>query len=179
MLNSDPQDLMALYSLGLLSIQENDYISAEKYLERYLGTSSAQSTENRQELIQVLFLLSQIAEEQHRYDESLQWLSRINPDEDDEVALGVEIRKAQIYAKKGNVNRARKIITDLLNENPYEREKLLLTEAQILKEVKRTKDAFNVLKSGVAQFPGRIPIFCTTMLWPQRIWGNTGSWKNH
>lgn len=153
LLNSDPQDLMALYSLGLLSIQENDYISAEKYLERYLGTSSAQSTENRQELIQVLFLLSQIAEEQHRYDESLQWLSRINPDEDDEVALGVEIRKAQIYAKKGNVNRARKIITDLANENPYEREKLLLTEAQILKEVKRTKDAFNVLKSGVAQFP--------------------------
>lgn len=98
-------------------------------------------------------MLSQIAEEQHRYDESLQWLSRINPDEDDEVALGMEIRKAQIYAKKGNVNRARKIITDLANENPYEREKLLLTEAQILKEVKRTKDAFNVLKSGVAQFP--------------------------
>ena len=153
LLNSDPQDSMALYSLGLLSIQENNFLAAEKYLMRYLETASAQSRESRQELTQVLFLLSQIEEEQHQYDKALQWLAQVNLDEDDEIVLGVQIRKAQIYAKKGNINKARKIITDLAEENPYDREKLLLTEAQILREVKRTKDAFNVLQSGVQQFP--------------------------
>lgn len=158
LLNLDPQDPMVLYSLGLLSIQESDYVSAENYFKKYLETFSGQSRKKQQEFVQVLFLLSQIAEEQHQYDKALQWLSQISSDEDDEIVLAVKIRRAQIYAKNGNVNKARKIITDLVNENPYEREKLLLTEAQILREVKKIKEAFNVLEAGITQFPQNISI---------------------
>ncbi len=152
LLSSDAHDLMALYSLGLLSVQQNDYQAAEKYLRSYLNAASVQKKE-RAEPTQVLFLLSQIAEEQQHYEQALQWLSQINLEDGDEVALGVEIRKAQIYARKGNIDRARKIIADMENKNPYERERLLLTEAQILREAKRTKEALIVLKSGMTEFP--------------------------
>ena len=149
---SQPQDLMVLYSLGLLSIQQNDYAAAEKYLNEYLVSASKQDKENR-DTVQVLFLLSQIAEEQHHYDQALEWLAKIDQDEEDEVSMSVEIKKAQLYAKKGNVQRARKIISELESENPYEKERLLLTEAQILRDVKKQYDALDVLKNGMAEFP--------------------------
>lgn len=149
---SQPQDLMVLYSLGLLSIQQNDYAAAEKYLNEYLVSASKQDKENR-DTVQVLFLLSQIAEEQHHYDQALDWLAKIDQDEEDEVSMSVEIKKAQLYAKKGNVQRARKIISELESENPYEKERLLLTEAQILRDIKKQSDALDVLKNGMAEFP--------------------------
>lgn len=152
LLSSDSQDLMALYSLGLLSVQQNDYRAAEKYLQSYLVAAAAQEKE-KPESTQVLFLLSQIAEEQRHYDKALQWLSQINPDADDEVALGVDIKKAQIYARKGKVDKARKIIADMESKNPYERERLLLTEAQILRDAKKTREALNILQAGMAEFP--------------------------
>ncbi len=153
LLNEDPQNVMALYSLGLLAIQDSDYVSAENYFKTYLETPLAQSSENQQAVVQVLFFLSQIAEEQHQYDKAFQWLSQIKLDEDDEIILEVQVRRAQLYAQKGAIDKARKIIADLINENPYEREKLLLAEARILREVKRTKEAFEVLKAGYKQFP--------------------------
>ncbi len=149
---SQPQDLMVLYSLSLLSIQQNDYAAAEKYLNEYLVSASKQDKENR-DTVQVLFLLSQIAEEQHHYDQALDWLAKIDQDEEDEVSMSVEIKKAQLYAKKGNVQRARKIISELESENPYEKERLLLTEAQILRDIKKQHDALDVLKNGLKEFP--------------------------
>lgn len=149
---SQPQDLMVLYSLGLLSIQENDYATAQKYLTEYIDTATKLNKENR-DSVQVLFLLSQIAEEQHHYDKALEWLGRIDQDEEDEVSLSVDIKKAQIYARKGNIQRARKIISELESENPYEKERLLLTEAQILRDVKKPYDALDVLQNGLTEFP--------------------------
>ena len=149
---SQPQDLMVLYSLGLLSIQQNDYVTAEKYLAEYLQVASKKDRENR-DSAQVLFLLAQIAEEQHDYDKALGWLAMIEKDEEDDVSLSVEIKIAQIYAKKGNIKQARRIISELENENPYEKERLLLTEAQILRDVKKQADALDVLKKGLTEFP--------------------------
>ena len=156
LLETDSNDLTALYSLGLLAIQQNDYAAAEKYLQSYLENVGKlqKTTEHKQpETEQVLFLLSQMAEEHHQYDRALYWLSQITLDEDDEVTLSVEIRRALIYAKKGNIRRARSIIADLEKENPYEHERLLLTEAQILREVGKTQEAMTVLKAGLDQFP--------------------------
>ncbi len=149
---SQPQDLMVLYSLGLLSIQQNDYVTAEKYLTEFLDAASKQDKENR-DSVQVMFLLSQIAEEQHHYDKALEWLAKIKQDDEDEASLSVEIKTAQIYAKKGNIQQARRIISELVNENPYEKERLLLTEAQILRDVKKQADALVVLKNGLSEFP--------------------------
>lgn len=161
LLKTDPNDLTALYSLGLLAIQQNDYSAAEKYLQSYLentGKSQKVAEHKQPEATQVLFLLSQMAEEQHQYDKALQWLSQITLDEDDEVTLGVEIRRALIYAKKGDIKRARSILSELEKENPYEHERLLLTEAQILREVGKSQEALTVLKSGLDQFPDNTSI---------------------
>ena len=161
LLKTDPNDSTALYSVGLLAVQQNDYAAAEKYLQSYLENADKlqKTTEHKQpETTQVLFLLSQMAEEQHQYDKALQWLSQITLDEDDEVTLGVEIRRALIYAKKGNIKRARSIIAELEKENPYEHERLLLTEAQILREVGKTQEAMTVLKAGLEQFPDNTSI---------------------
>lgn len=156
LLETEPDDLTALYSLGLLAIQQNDYEAAEKYLQSYLkNESKAQkpAEQKQTETVQVLFLLSQIAEDQHQYDKALRWLSQIVLDEDDEVTLGVEIRRAQIYAKKGDIQHARSIIAELEKENPYEHERLLLTEAQILRQVGKKQEALKVLKAGLEEFP--------------------------
>lgn len=152
LLRSDSHDLMAIYSLGMIAIRQNDYLVAEKYLTLYSDQVSKQDRAKNREYGQVLFLLSQIAVEQQQYDKALRWLDQIDSDDDD-ILLAVGVKKAQIFAKKGDIQMARQIIADLKSENPYEKEKLLQMEAQILRENKKAKEALDVLKAGIKEFP--------------------------
>ena len=52
--------------------------------------------------------------------------------------------------RRGQIKKTR---TELEKENPYEHERLLLTEAQILRQVGKKQEALKVLKAGLEEFP--------------------------
>lgn len=146
-LSAQPNDGMTLYSLGLLSIQQNDYAAAEKYLNRYLEMSK--KTEQPEESYQAIFLLAQLAEEQKNYKKALKWLAKIPKDQDSEVWIIAQTRKAQVFMKQGRIKSARKNLAALRKEYPLEKERIILAEAQMLKTANLNKEAYAFLKSSI------------------------------
>ena len=154
-LKRSPDERMALYSLGLLTMQQGKPEQAEGYFRKWLKTGEADLKKKDHpddETVQVWFLLSQVAEDRHHYDESLGWLEKIPADGEDEVVMVREVRRAQLYAKKSNIAKTRQILSGLRQRFLDEAERLLLTEAQILREVKQYKEAYALLNAERPKF---------------------------
>ena len=150
-----PQDKMTLHSLGLLTMQQGKLDQSEKYFSDWLKVKEAEGKKAEapdEETVQVLFLLSQVTEERHRYDQSLYWLNRIPSDVEDDVLMMREVRRAQVYAKKKDTARMHRIMEDLRRQYPEEVEKILLTETQMLRGIKRYQQAYTLLKSELLNF---------------------------
>lgn len=152
---SQPDDLMTLYSLGLLSIQQNDYSGAEKYLKHYLRAGMVEKKPEA-ESYQAIFLLAQLAEEQKNYDAALEWIGKISEDEDSEAWMLGQIKRAQVLVKKGRIREARNGLATLRQQYPAEEERLVLSEAQILRTADLNKEAYALLKASIEKAPSNI-----------------------
>ncbi len=154
-LKQSPQDKMALYSLGLLTMQQGNPEQSEKYFTDWLKVTEADRKKGEapdEDTVQVWLFLSQVAEERHHYDQSLYWLNKIPADAEDDVLMMREVRKAQIYARKKDFAQMRRILADLRKQHPGEEEKILLTETQILRSAKRYRQAYSLLKAELPKF---------------------------
>ncbi|QDZ29051.1 tetratricopeptide repeat protein [Noviherbaspirillum sp. UKPF54] len=149
MLKEQPQDLTALYALGVLSVQVNDFGAAEKYLTTYLNVLSANPEEER-DPNQALLLLAQIAEERKDTDAVLKWLAQIEPGE---AFLSAQIKRAQIIAKRGDMAQARQLLHELKANGEREQTQVISAEAQILRDANQLAPAMEVLKAGLKQYP--------------------------
>jgi len=156
LLTMQPHDPLSLYSLGILAMQENDIRGAERYLNDYLEALNYQQKEDH-DVYQVLFLLAQIAEEQGDHATALKWLDKVERDSgNSEPYYRAQFKSAEIMAKQGNINGARKLLSALHAETPAEKEQIILAEAQILREVNKHQESFAVLSAGVEQFPENV-----------------------
>jgi tetratricopeptide (TPR) repeat protein len=167
-LASQPDDLLTLYSLGLLSIQQNDYASAEKYLKRYLDEAK-KTRKPDSESYQTIFLLAQLAEEQKNYKAALEWVNQISEDADSEAWMLARIKRAQILVKQGKIKEAKSALAALRLEYPAEEERLVLAEAQILRSASLNKDAYALLKVSVKKAPSNINLLYDFSLAAEKI----------
>lgn len=154
-LKKSPQEKIALYSLGLLAMQQRKTALAEKYLIEWLNAVEIDKTKAKfpdEETIQIWFLLAQTAEDQRHYDQSLAWLNKIPSDAEDEITIVRDMRRAQIYAKKDDLGRSQRMLSELRKRYPAEAEKILLAQAQILREVKQYRKAYALLKAELSNF---------------------------
>lgn len=150
-----PKDKMALYSLGLLCMEQGKNDQAEKYFSQWLKVNEetpkdadTASTEEEPdaETMQVYLLLSQVTEDAGRYDRSLYWLGQVPPGVAEEILMLRDVRRAQVYAKKNDMAKMRRVMDDLAKRYPDDKEKILLTETQILRSLKRYQQAYTLLK---------------------------------
>ena len=138
-----PDNTEVVFAVAALSMQLEDWVSAERNLKRLLDL-------NYRDRNQVRFYLGQVSEEQKRFDEALQWYG--------EVARGdqfmpAQVRSAQVLLKQGNLDGARRFLQQVSAQNSDQRVQLILAEAQLLRDAKREKDAFVVLDDALAKLP--------------------------
>ena len=149
LLKGDPENLAVLYMLGILEAQTNDNKAAERHLSAFIEVLSNRPGEDH-DATSALQLLSQIAEERKDYDTALRWLDMIDaPD----AHVGVEIRRAAIFARKGNIDGARKVLAELAPEDQNQQVQIIAANAQILREANRAAEAMAVLEDGIKRFP--------------------------
>nr|AIA18907.1 Tetratricopeptide repeat [uncultured bacterium] len=165
---SQPDDLQTLYAVGLLSIQQNDYANAEKYLKRYLDIGK-KSKKPEAESYQAIFLLAQMAEERKNYDAALEWIDRISEEGDSEAWMLGQIKKAQIFFKQGQIKEARSHMAGLRHAYPGEEERLLLSESQMLRTAQMNKEAYALLKTGVKKSPSNISLLYDFALAAEKV----------
>ena len=153
LLEQQPNDLLSLYSLGILSAQANDAKSAEHYLTVYLSALETQKGVES-DPAQVLLLLAQLADERGDTEAALKWLDQIRQQPGNNVAyVGARIKRAQIAAKQGALERASKILSETEVEDESGQVQLILAQSQILRDAAQSQQALAVLEAGLKQFP--------------------------
>jgi len=143
LLAANPGNPEVIYAVGLLAFQLKDFQVAEENMKRLLSLGYRDPNGVR-------YLLGQIAEEQKQWPRAIQWYKQI--DEGDQV-LAARMRIAQVMAKQGKLDEARKYLKSVKAESPAEQVQLIVAEAQLLREANRNRDAFDMLDQALKKDP--------------------------
>ncbi len=109
------------------------------------------SAESGRDLTQAWLLLAQAAEMRGDLQASEAWLAKVdNP----QRALEVQGRRATLLARQGQVAQARALIQAAPERTADDARAKLLTEAQMLREVKQWREAGAVLANANQRYPG-------------------------
>lgn len=153
LLNTQPQDLSALYALGILGVQDNDTSSAEKYLGDYVAALEETPREQR-DPNQALLILAQLAEDRKDDAAALRWLERISPNETHSPAyFNALLKRAQLIAKQGDLPGAQQLLQKYTSENTEQQVQIILAQALILREAGLDRNALVTLQAGRKRFP--------------------------
>ncbi|WP_025915626.1 tetratricopeptide repeat protein [Herminiimonas sp. CN] len=153
LLNAQPQDLGAMYALGILGLQANDLDSAEKYLDAYVAVLEKTPREQR-DPTQALMILAQIAEDRKDVPAALHWLEKIAPGElQSPTYFSALLKRAQLVAKQGDLPAAQKLLQGYAGDNLQQQAQIVLAQALILREAGLDRNAFSVLAAGRKRFP--------------------------
>ena len=130
------------FAVGLLSLQMGELKVAEQYLKDALAAGFRDEDTVR-------YYLGQIAEEDKRFEEARQWYLQVGG----EQAFNARLRHAVVLAKEGRIDEARAQLARLTPENNQQRVQIWQTEAQILRDARRYREAFDVLTRALEKLP--------------------------
>jgi len=142
-LAANPGNPEVIYTVGLLAFQLKDYAVAEENMKRLLGMKYRDSNAVR-------YLLGQIAEDQKRWPQAIDWYEDID---EGEHVLPARMRTASAIAKQGRLDEARAFLRKVAVEHPGEQAQLTVAEAQLLREAQRHQDAFQLLSEALQKDP--------------------------
>lgn len=149
LLTAQPGNLTSLYALGMLGVQTNQLPEAEKYLSSYVNALAARP-DNDRDPSQALLLLAQIAEERNDTTAALKWLAQI---ESGEAQLSAQLKRAQIVAKHGNLAEGRRLLQEVSPKDEADKVRVVLVEAQMVREADQENIAFSLLDDALKQYP--------------------------
>jgi Flp pilus assembly protein TadD len=101
-------------------------------------------------LLQAYLLLAQAAELQGDFAQAERWLAKVDSPQ---RALEVQARRASLLARQGKVDEARALIRKAPEKTPADARAKLLSEAQMLRDVKQWADAYAVLAAANEKYP--------------------------
>lgn len=148
---AQPDNPAHLYALGVLAIQMNQPAVAEQYLTRFVDVLAASNSEDK-DPSKVLVMLSQLAEERGDPKAALSWLDKVGTD-DPKMTLAVQVRRALLSAKVGDLPAARRILTALSPADPADQAQLVGVEVQLLTNAGQPAEAYRLMEKAVAKFP--------------------------
>ena len=151
LLKGQPENLATLYALGIVSMQLSDVGAAETYFKQFLATLAANPGDER-DPTKVLMILSQIAEEKGDAKGALAWLDKIDGREP-RPYFEARIRRAQLMAKHGDLDGARKALAEMQTDDADEQAQIVQSDAQILRDGGYSQTAFTVLENALKRFP--------------------------
>lgn len=140
---------------GSIEAQEGQLAEAESTLKKYLEVRTAvtqqrdRQTVDRADVVAHV-LLAQVAEQSGRYADALNYLQRVDNPAD---AFRLGIRKASILAKQGKLEEGVELLRALPEDQPDSAKSKVNAQAQLLRENKKTQQAFQVLEVALARFP--------------------------
>jgi tetratricopeptide (TPR) repeat protein len=100
-------------------------------------------------LVQAWLSLAQVAELRGDFKAAEGWLAKVD---DPQRALDVQSRRASILARQGKLAQARELIRRAPERTPEDARAKVVAEAAMLRDLKRWKDAFDVLAGGNQRF---------------------------
>jgi tetratricopeptide (TPR) repeat protein len=158
-LAANPGNPEVIYAVGLLAFQLKDYPVAEQNMKRLLGM-------NYRDANAVRYLLGQIAEDQKRWPQAVEWYDAI---EEGEHVLPARMRTASAIARQGRLDEARAFLRKVAADHPGEQAQLTVAEAQLLREAQRHQDAFQLLSEALQKEPDQPELLYDVALTAEKL----------
>lgn len=156
LLQQTPNDQTSLYAMGFLMVQSNDIAEAEKYLSTYVNNLKGQPDRER-DASQALMILAQIAEDRNDTAAALAWLDMVATSGQN-GALNATLKRAQLQAKSGKLDEARQLLSQTDVENDDERAKLIIGEAQLLRDAHKLPEAIRLIQDALELYPDHVDL---------------------
>ncbi|MEO1766966.1 tetratricopeptide repeat protein [Thiobacter aerophilum] len=137
-----PDNAEVPLAVGLISLQMGELDVARQYLEQALQAGVRDRDT-------VYLYLGQIAEEEKRYEEARRWYVQVSG----EQGFTARLRQALTLAKEGRLDEARTQLAQIQPANNQQRVQLWQAEAQMLREAKRDREAFELLTRALEKLP--------------------------
>ncbi|MEZ0602920.1 tetratricopeptide repeat protein [Paraburkholderia sp. IW21] len=141
-------DLTPLMALALIKIQQKSFNDAQTYLTQY--AKQAEKTPGA-DPGQAYIYLAQLSLEQKNEAAASDWLDKVSPSS--QQYMPAQITRAQLLAKQGKPDDARKLLAGLQAPDPRDKALIARTDAAILFDAKRYPEAETRLREATASFP--------------------------
>ncbi|MGK5031240.1 tetratricopeptide repeat protein [Janthinobacterium sp. MDT1-19] len=167
LLKSAPDNVGALYALGIVALQLEDTKGAEQYFKRFLAVLD-KSPGDARDPFKALMILSQIAETRGDTAGAIAWLDKV----DNSASAGyveARLRRAQLIARGGNLDAARKALTEIETDDPASQAQVLLVDAQFLRDAGYVQSAYTVLENALLRFPDNPELLYDYALLAERL----------
>ncbi|MYN18347.1 tetratricopeptide repeat protein [Rugamonas sp. FT107W] len=151
LLKDQPDNMATLYALGVMAMQANDVPNAEKYFTDFVNALADHPNDER-DPSKVLMILAQIAEQRNDLDAAYNWLDKVDG-ADEKIYLAARMKMAQLTARKGNVDEARKQLAELKPTEAVDQAQIFQADAQILRDAGDHRAAYTVLENAVKRYP--------------------------
>ena len=158
LLSANPDNPDILYAVGILSLQVNDAAEAEQQLKRFVDVG-------RGDLNPARFYLGQIADQAGRAEEALRWYDQVAAGEH---AVSAKVRAAQILLRQNKLDEARERLATARANAPGEI-RLLVAEAQLLRDAGQHAEAFAFLAQALEVQPDQPDILYETALAAEKL----------
>ena len=145
-MKSKPDEVEIPYAIALLSQQLEDYGDAESQLKRVLELKPGDANP-------VYFNLGAVADAQKRPEDAIAWYRQVKAGD---YFVGAQLKIADIIAKRDGMPAGRKYLQEAQasqTDAPETRIQLILAEAQLLRDAKAFKDAFDALSEAILGNP--------------------------
>jgi Flp pilus assembly protein TadD len=111
-------------------------------------------------------LLSQAADQQNDFKAAEGWLAKIDSPK---RALEVQVRRASLLAREGNVKEARDLIRRVPEKTPEDARAKVLAEAQVLRDAKLWRDANDVLAQANKKYPDDVDMIYEQSMMAEKL----------
>ena len=159
LLKDYPDKPEVVYSVALLALQQNDFVLAERLLKKMLTLDIPDKNP-------INYYLGQIAEEGKHNDEALAYYAKVGAGEHYFSAL---FRSAHVLASQGQLEAARKLLSETKTATPEEEVQVAITEASLLREAKQPQAAFELLDQLLAKQPEQPDLLYETALLAEKL----------
>ncbi|HXS52685.1 MAG TPA: tetratricopeptide repeat protein [Usitatibacter sp.] len=151
-------DAQAVYAIGLLSLQLEDYADAQTAFTKALKL-------NYREPAAIYLGLGQAAEGLKRYDEAIDWYKRV--DSGDWVRAQLKI--ATLIAKQQGLEAGRQYLRKIEPRSTEDRVQIIQVEAQLLRDAKKWHETYDMLSQAVAKYPDSYELLYDRAMSAERI----------
>jgi tetratricopeptide (TPR) repeat protein len=163
LLAADPNNAELVYSMALLSLQGDLRADARRYLHRYLALAAEPGATGATgpKTDAAHLYLAQIAEDEKDYGDALQWLRRIEAGDE---YLTARVREAIVLGKMKRVDDGRKLLRSVAAESDEDRTRLVLAEAQLLRDARRYDESYRLLADALEKSPDSVALLYDTAM---------------
>jgi tetratricopeptide (TPR) repeat protein len=158
LVEQNPDNTEALFALGLLSAEARRFDQARDYFMTVMRLGAR--------LMEVYFELGRLEELQENYAEARDWYNRVTSED---RRLSAQVRVANTFARTEAFSELAAHMVALRRDYPENVVALYLTEAELLREMKRYQPAFDLLDQALAEHPDNNDLLYSRALIAERL----------